>query len=64
MLGARNITITNSEVVLNRPNDISLISVDWVNDMLYWLETINSTHVAVSIDVKTGFVNLSAVCQS
>ena len=50
----RIITITNSDVVISRPTNISLISVDWVNKMLYWLETVNNTHVAVSIDVVCG----------
>ena len=43
--------VTASSVVMTRAASISLIRVDWVNDKLYWLETVNNTHVAVSIVV-------------
>ena len=43
--------VTASSVVMTRAASISLIRVDWVNDMLYWLETVNNTHVTVSIIV-------------
>ena len=42
--------IGSNEVVNRSPADVSLITVDWVNDMLYWLE-VNDTHAAVSVCV-------------
>ena len=43
--------VTASSVVMTRAASISLIRVDWANDMLYWLEIVNNTHVVVSIVV-------------
>ena len=46
-----SMSLTASSVVVNRsPATVSLITVDWVNDMLYWLE-VNDTHAAVSVCV-------------
>ena len=46
-----SIYITASNEVVNRLSAaVSLITVDWVNDMLYWLE-VNDTHAAVSLCV-------------
>ena len=47
--GSMNITASN-EVMNRLPAAVSLITVDWVNDMLYWLE-VNDTHAAVSVCV-------------
>ena len=53
------ISITASSNVMNRSSSgVSLISVDWVNNMLYWLETVNDTYSIVSIDT------LNHVCTS
>ena len=47
---AGTLTVTANSNVMNRePSNVSLISVDWLNDMLYWLEMVNSTNAAVSI---------------
>ena len=43
-----SIRVTTSNVVMSRvPATVSLITVDWVNDMFYWLE-VNDTDAAVS----------------
>ena len=42
------ISLTNHETVLQRPQNISLITVDWLNSMLYWQEVFNTTHCRVS----------------
>ena len=50
------INVTSSSEVLNRaPAQISLITVDWVNDMLYWLETVDN-NLTVSIVCVCVFV--------
>ena len=46
-----SIRVTTSSVVISRaPATVSLITVDWVNDMFYWLE-VTDTDVAVSVCV-------------
>ena len=45
--GTINVT-SRSEVLDRAPAHISLISVDWLNDMLYWLERVGN-NVTVSI---------------
>ena len=48
-----SIRVTTSNVVMSRaPATVSLITVDWVNDMFYWLE-VNDTKAAVSVCVCT-----------
>ena len=43
-----SIRVTASNVVMSRTSAaVSLITVDWVNDMFYWLE-VNDTDAAVS----------------
>ena len=42
------VSLSNGEVVLQRLQDISLITVDWLNNMMYWQEVVNNTHCTVS----------------
>ena len=54
---ARTLNVTANSSVMNRaPSNVSLISVDWVNDMLYWLETVNDTYSVVSIVIVIIYV--------
>ena len=58
--GSMNITASNE--VMNRLSAaVSLITVDWVNDMLYWLE-VNDTHAAVSVCVYVRVCGCTFVC--
>ena len=46
----KTLNITASSIIVDRaPAAVSFITVDWLNDMLYWLETVNNTHIAVSV---------------
>ena len=47
---------------MNRSSSVSLISVDWVNDMLYWLETVNDTYSLVSINILNHVCDSRAIC--
>ena len=58
--GSMNITASN-EVMNRLPAAVSLITVDWVNDMLYWLE-VNDTHAAVSVCVCVCVCVCACVC--
>ena len=57
--GSMNITASNE--VMNRSAAVSLITVDWVNDILYWLE-VNDTHAAVSVCVCMSVCVCVCVC--
>ena len=58
---ARALNVTANSSVMNRaPSNVSLISVDWLNDMLYWLETVNDTYSVVSIVIV--IIHICTVC--